>query len=120
MRTFTNNFYQERDTRDFARTNFSRVYGVGRNGVRGGGAVAEPKNNMIFLSVIAVLAVLVLGVFSLVLGAQVSKFDYEISEQEQVISDLTQRRAELVLENARSASLNAVHNSELANYMSSR
>lgn|GEM_PF-2744579 len=121
MRTFKNNFYRESDSRDFARTNFSRAYGVGKNGVRGGGAaIVEPQNNMIFLSVIAVGAVLILGVFSLVLGAQVSKFDYEISEQEQVINELTQRRAELVLENARSTSLSTINSSDLANHMSSR
>ena len=117
MRTFKNNFYEEPETRSFARANFSRVYSVRANGVRGGGAVDEPRNNMVFLTVIAVLAVLVLGVISLALGARASEFDYKISEQEQLVTELSQKRAELVLDNAKSSSFNAVQNSDLAHMM---
>jgi len=117
MRTFRNNFYEETATESFARANFSRVYSVRRNGVRGGGTVDEPHNNMVFLTVIAVLAVLILGVLSLALGAKVSEFDYKISEQEQVTTELASKRAELVLQNAKDSSYNAVQNSDLANSM---
>jgi hypothetical protein len=117
MRTFRNNFYEEPETESFARTNFSRVYSVRANGVRGGGTVDEPRNNMVFLTVIAVLAVLILGVLSLVLGARVSEFDYKISEQEQVVTELAQKRAELVLENAKSSSYSSVQGSDLARSM---
>jgi hypothetical protein len=117
MRTFHNNFYEEPENRSFARTNFQRVYSVRANGVRGGGAVDEPRNNMVFLTIIAVLAVLVLGVLSLALGARVSEFDYKISEQEQVVTELAQKRAELVLDNAKASSYNSVQNSDIAKTM---
>ncbi len=110
MRTFKNNFYQEPETRSFARSNFSRVYSVRTNGVRGGGVAEAPRRPMVFLTIIAVLAVLVLGVLTLTQGAKVSEFDYRISEQETIVSELSEERAELVLENAKKSSLSSVMN----------
>jgi len=116
MRQFKNNFYEEPNDRAFARANFSRVYSVRKNGVRGGGS-SSGSNSMVFLTVIAALAVLVLGVLTLALGARVSEFDYKISEQEQSVSELAQKRAELILENAKNSSYSAVRSSELADTM---
>ncbi|MDR0979802.1 MAG: hypothetical protein LBM12_01450 [Candidatus Nomurabacteria bacterium] len=116
MRTFHNNFYEEPENRSFARTNFSRVYSV-RSGVRGGGVLDTPRNNLAIMTTVAAVAVLVLCVLTLALGARVSSFDYQISEQEQAVSELNQKRAELVLKNAKTASYNNVQNSNLAQAM---
>ena len=77
----------------------------------------ENKFGPVTHTVFVALVVTVLGLIYLTQAAQITNYDYEAQRIDEAISDLTNRKQDLEVENARLTALSAIEGSTVASQM---